>query len=100
MSKPKVTWEAPPPKVTGRQSAARRLAMEVASRPNQWARIAVYKKYTTAHERASAIRRGKLKGWDAVGTFQVEVREIPEGWGIWVKCTYVKKGARSDADSE
>lgn len=99
MSKHTVSWEAPPPAVSGRQYAARRLAMEVASRPNQWARIAVYRSYRTAHQRASDIRLGKLKGWAYVGTFETKVREIPEGYGLWVRCTYIKKAVR-DAEQQ
>lgn len=100
MTKPKLVWEAPPPKASGRNAAARKLALAVAARPNQWVRIAVYRKEQSAHDRGSRIRTGKVKGFADIGTFEVKVREIPEGWGVWVRCTYVKKAGKEALDEQ
>lgn len=100
MTKPKMVWEAPPPKASGRNAVARKLALSLAGRPNHWARIAVYKKEQSAHDRASRIRTGKVKGFSDVGTFDANVRQIPEGWGVWVRCIYVKKAGKEALDAE
>lgn len=91
-------WEEPPARLTGRAAAAAKLAKRIAGRPNTWARIAIYDKYLSAHKRASAIRCGTVDAFKEIGKFEAEVREIPEGYGVWVKCTYVKKSARKEVE--
>lgn len=96
--------EAPPRKTSGRGAAARRLALKVAALKGQWVKIAEYDKYMTAHTRASDIRKGKLVGWSQVGSFEVKVRQIPtedggEAYGMWVRCTYVRKAVEDELDS-
>ena len=87
-------WEAPPPRRTGRQATAYKLAKSISRRPGQWMAVAMYDVYTSAHHRASQIRRGNVKGFAEVGTFEADVRLTPEGYVVYVRCTYVKSKER------
>lgn len=84
-------WQAPPPKLTGRSAKAMRIAKSLARKPNEWAAVAVYADRATAHDRASDIRTGKVKGYNIVGKFETMVRETPEGYKVFVRCVHINK---------
>lgn len=97
--RPRVRWEAPPPKRRGRNAEAYALAKHIASRPNQWARIAAYRTHSTAAKRAHSIRTGKIQAWSDVGTFEAKVRQTDTTeFSLYVRCIYVKKGGLDDGD--
>ena len=85
-------WEAPPRKRSGRSAKSYQEAKKLASRPNQWARIGTYKTYSTAISRAQLIRKGEIKSWNEVGTFEAKVRQTDvKEFSLYARCIYVKK---------
>ena len=92
-------WEAPPPERSGQHAKVYALAKRVASRPNKWACIAVYKSASSAAGRASNIRTGKTAAWSEVGNFKVVCRKDEKGMhGVWVK--YLGANKETDNDTE
>ena len=90
-------WASPPPKRSGRHAKAYLLAKRIASRPNEWARIAKYKGYQTAATRAHDIRSGKIQAWAEVGKFEAMVRQTDKNeYSVFTRCVYVKKGVDFD----
>jgi len=90
-------WESPPKRRSGRNALAFQLAKRIATKPNEWARIAKYKGYQTAATRAHDIRSGKIQAWNEVGKFEAMVRQTDKKeYSVYARCVYVKKGAFED----
>lgn len=86
-------WEAPPKRRSGRNAKSYKEAKRLASHPNEWARIEIYKTYQSAATRAYSIRHGEIQAWNDVGKFEAMVRQIDKDkYGLWARCVYVKKG--------
>jgi len=89
----KFEWETPAEqtrKANGKYRYADETAMKLAARKNEWACIAIYDSYWSAQHRASRIRTGKLVTYKNVGTFETTVRQTPEGYKVFARCTSVK----------
>lgn len=86
-------WESPPKRRSGRNAEAYQIAKRVATKPNEWAKIALYKTYQAAATRATRIRAGEIQAWSDVGTFEAKVRQTDKNeYSLYVRCVYVKKG--------
>lgn len=88
-------WEAPPPRTRTRTVASKN-AVKLANNRGQWAKVYVYDTYKVAHNKATKIRSGKIKGYQVVGSFQAEVRRTAEGYCVYAKCTSYSKAFRDD----
>ena len=89
----KFEWEDPHEttrKRDGKYRYADETAMKLADSKGKWACIAIYASYWSATHRASRIRTGKLITWVNVGSFETTVRQTPEGFKVFARCTSVK----------
>jgi len=80
-------------------------AVALAKMRGQWAKVYISTNRQSAHNKASEIRRGKMKTWSCVGQFEAEApRPTPEGWVVWARCVRVnpeyRKELNLNADSD
>ena len=92
-------WGAPPPRKRGRGVRVNKMALKLAARKGEWAKIGVYEGSWSAHARASRIRKGRIQGFASVGRFEADVRPTHEGYAVWVKCVAHSKAYTNGWDS-